>query len=109
EIREKQLVKLQALVHNAYQNSPFYRQRFKTIGLVPGDVKSLEDLRVIPPLEKGELQAQRDALVSAKYCKEQLAVNQTGGSTGTPISFFVPRDRLRSRAAATLRHNSWAG
>src|SRR5262249_16951702 len=31
------------------------------------------------------------------------------GSTGTPVSFFLSHDRRRSRGAATLRHNRWAG
>src|SRR5204862_198522 len=32
-----------------------------------------------------------------------------GGSTGTPITFYLNGDRKCSRAAATLRHNRWAG
>jgi len=35
--------------------------------------------------------------------------NQTGGSTGAPLRFFLDRQRLFSRKAATIRHDRWSG
>jgi phenylacetate-CoA ligase len=35
--------------------------------------------------------------------------NQTGGSTGSPLQFYVDKDRFGSRLASTVRHNRWAG
>jgi phenylacetate-CoA ligase len=60
-------------------------------------------------LEKRDIQEHRDAMAAANWPREDLMPNQTGGSTGTPISFFVSRDRFCSRSAATWRHNRWAG
>ena len=37
------LKRLQKLVHYVYENSSFYRSRFKEIGLEPGDIKTLDD------------------------------------------------------------------
>jgi len=35
--------------------------------------------------------------------------NQTGGSTGSPLQFYVDKERFASRFASTTRHNQWAG
>ena len=48
-------------------------------------------------------------MVARNWPRADLIRNQTGGSTGTPITFYLSGDRKCSRAAATLRHNRWAG
>ena len=48
-------------------------------------------------------------MVARNWPAADLIRNQTGGSTGTPVTFFLSRDRKCSRTAATLRHNRWAG
>ncbi len=109
ELRALQLSRLQALLRHAYQNCSFYRERFDSVGLRPTNVESLEELRVLAPLEKREIQDNCEGLVASNWPREDLIANQTGGSTGTPIPFFLSSDRKCSRAAATLRHNRWAG
>ncbi len=101
--------RLRALLHHAYKHSPFYGERFRQAGLHPADLRCPEDLRLLPPLEKAELQRHREELVATNQDRGRLVLNHTGGSTGTPVSFYLTQDRLQSRAAATLRHNRWAG
>jgi phenylacetate-CoA ligase len=108
-IRALQLRRLRSLLTLAYDRCPFYRQRFDAIGLHPDDVGSLEELRLLPPLEKSDIQEQGGRMVARGWPQDDLLPNQTGGSTGTPIRFFLDRERKCSRAAATLRHNRWAG
>jgi phenylacetate-CoA ligase len=48
-------------------------------------------------------------MVARDWPREDLIRNQTGGSTGQPVTFYLSRARKCSRAAATLRHNRWAG
>jgi len=109
QIQALQLERLQKLVAHAYQHCSFYRARLDEHGVGPGYIRSLQDLTVLPPLEKADIQHHRDAMVADNWPKEDLISNQTGGSTGAPISFFLSHDRQCSRAAATLRHNRWAG
>jgi len=108
-IRVLQRERLRRLLDHAYWHCPFYRQRLDRIGMVPSDVESLEDLRHLPVLEKRDIQERRDELVARGWPAHDLILNRTGGSTGTPLSFFMSRDRKCSRAAATVRHNRWAG
>ncbi len=109
EIRALQLARLQALVAHAYRACPFYRERFDRAGLAPQDIRRLEDLQALPPVERREVQEQRDRMVATGWPAADLVVNSSGGSTGAPVSFFLDRERLRSRHAATIRHNRWAG
>jgi len=109
ELRSLQWDRLNRLLEHAYRTCPFYRERFDEAGLRPSDFRCLEDLKALPPLEKSDIQAHRDRLVANDWPRDDLIANQTGGSTGAPISFFLSRDRKCSRAAATIRHNRWAG
>jgi phenylacetate-CoA ligase len=109
ELQELRRSRLVRMVAHAYEQCPFYRRRFESVGFLPKDLKSLRDFSALPILEKRQIQRHRDEMVAANWPREDLVRNQTGGSTGTPISFFLSRDRLWSRAAATRRHNRWAG
>src|SRR5262245_32968401 len=107
ELRHLQWTRLQALLRHAHERCPFYRRRFGDIR--PGDLRCLEDLRRLPILEKRDIQEHGAEMIAQGWPADDLIRNQTGGSTGTPISFYLCKDRKCSRAAATLRHNAWAG
>ncbi len=109
ELRAIQWRRLHALLRHAYQHCPFYRDRFRAAGVHPDEFRDLDDLRVLPILEKQDIQQQAERMIAEGWPERDLLVNQTGGSTGTPIRFFLSRDRKCSRAAATWRHNRWAG
>lgn len=109
EVRQLQWQRLQMLLEHAYDQCPFYRRRFDDAGLRPGDLRGLDDLRSLPVLEKRDIQEQGEDMVARDWPRDDLIPNQTGGSTGAPVSFFLSRARKCSRAAATLRHNRWAG
>jgi phenylacetate-CoA ligase len=108
-LRQLQTRRLRALLDHAYRQCPFYEERFRRAGLAPADVRSLEDLRALAPLEKQDLQEQGERMVARDWPAADLIRNQTGGSTGTPVPFYLSKDRKCSRAAATWRHNRWAG
>ncbi len=97
KLRDLQWRRLQALLDHAYHQCSFYREQFEKIGLVPSDLRSLEDLRWLPVLEKRDIQEHGPAMVSRDWPCEDLIANQTGGSTGTPLAFFLSRDRKCSR------------
>lgn len=106
--RELTWSRVRALVDHAYQNCSFYRRRFDLVGAVPRDLKSLEDLSQLPILEKEDIQSNRDEMVAENWPRHDLIPNQTGGSTGEPVSFYINQSRHCSRTAAMWRHNAWA-
>src|SRR5947207_3039899 len=78
ELRDLQLRRLRALLEHAYRECPFYRRRFDEAGLVPDDIRRLEDLRALPPLEKREVQEHGEALVARCWPRADLIPNRTG-------------------------------
>src|SRR4051812_2926581 len=56
ELTALRRVRLQTLLRHAYEQCPFYRERMDAAGLHPNDVRGLDDLRALPPLEKSDLQ-----------------------------------------------------
>jgi phenylacetate-CoA ligase len=109
EIRELQWQRLKKLLHHAYNQCPFYRERFELASLHPNEISKLDDLANLPPLDKNDIQAQNTRMVAENWPKDDLIRDQTGGSTGQPISFVMNRDRYESRVAAMWRHDAWAG
>jgi phenylacetate-CoA ligase len=109
EMRALQWERLRRLLDHAYRRCPFYKERFDAAGLVPSDLRALEDLRALPALEKREIQERRAELIAGDWPARDLLPNHTGGSTGRPLAFFLSKDRKCARAAATTRHNRWAG
>ena len=107
--RARQLALLQKLVHHAFTNCPYYRRKLTAAGVRPEDVRSLDDIGLIPTISKQEIQEHGPELMSATADTRTLIRDQTGGSTGSPLVFYYDNDRLDSRVAATLRHNHWAG
>lgn len=109
EIRQLQLQRLQHRLRHAYENCPYYRQRWDAAGVHPSDVQKLEDLADYPILTKVDIQRHRDEMVARDHSPDQMFLDQTGGSTGTPISYYQSYDVDLSRWAFTRRHNAWAG
>ncbi len=87
EIRELQLRKLKGLVKWAYGNSPLWQEKFEGAGIKPEDIRTLDDLRLIPFLTRDELTQTQN--VNPPFGKilsvpPQKAVryHQTSGSSG---------------------------
>ncbi len=55
ELRAMQGEKLRVAVRYAYECIPFYRRKFDRIGLSPGDIRSVDDLPLIPVVRPRDL------------------------------------------------------
>ncbi|HEX4020250.1 MAG TPA: hypothetical protein VHX63_03820 [Acidobacteriaceae bacterium] len=104
-----QLRQLQALVHYAYRYCPYYRMRMDRLNITPLDIRDLSDMQSLPVLTKSAIQDYGTDLLSRKISENKRVPNRTGGSTGSPLHFWVDRERFDSRRASTDRHNAWAG
>ncbi len=109
KIAERQFFLLKNLLFHAYKNCPFYTDRFNKAGFHPKSFSTLDDIKKIPTLTKQEIQQHLEQLRAVNYNENQLLLNQTGGSTGSPLKFYVDKERLHSRKASTYRHDRWAG
>ena len=109
QIRELQLHRLQGLLQHAHRNCSFYQQRMDEVGFEPSSLRSLNDLAALPLLTKKDIQDCGPQMLAANMPESTRRRNQTGGSTGSPLQFYVDKKRFDSRMASTDRHNAWAG
>lgn len=79
--------KMKALVYYAYSNVPFYKKNYDRNGFLPNDLNSFEDIKKIPIINKSILN-EYDLEERSSKRNHRYIVN-TGGSTGTPFSFYV--------------------
>ena len=59
DLEALQLAKLKWQVDRCYHRSEFYRERFDAAGVSPADVKTLDDIRKLPFVQKEELREEQ--------------------------------------------------
>lgn len=109
EITALQFKRLQALLSHAYQNVPYYSQKFKEARLELGDIKTLDDLPKLPILTKQDVRENLSDLVAKNFPHSNMIPYSTGGSTGEPLQFYVTAESKNRGAAAANRAYSWCG
>lgn len=80
-----QLERLQATVKREYENVPLYRERMQAKGIVPEDIRSLDDLRYLPFTNKTDLRDQFPFGLLATPKSEIVRIQGSSGTTGKPI------------------------
>jgi phenylacetate-CoA ligase len=102
-----QLARLQRLLTDAAEHTPYYRSLFASMALNPRDVTSLDQLQDLPLLTKAEIRANTDLMKSARAVG--LRKSNTGGSSGEPLVFFLGAERVSHDVAAKWRATRWWG
>ena len=99
-IRTFQQVRLAKLIRHAYHTTPYYHELLKT---------EAPDIIQIPPLEKHNIREDLDRLCSDRFTREERIKNTTGGSTGTPLTFYQDRNYWNQRNLSVYYFDQWAG
>lgn len=102
EVQNYQLKQLRQILHYAANHCPFYQRTFTRAGFRPENVHSPEDLKDCPLVEKRDLQAHLDELVSKEIPASQRLYLTTGGSTGVPVGFYLQKGVSRPKEQAFL-------
>lgn len=104
-VRTLQERKLRAMVRHAWENSPFYRQKFQQAGVTAADIQTVADLAKLPPTTKAELQAAGSVQVVAQgYSKANTFYEATSGSSGKVLEVYHTPTALNSYFAFAFRH-----
>ncbi len=102
EIEALQLERLQKTVRHC-MNSPFYKQRFESIGLTPDDIKSLDDLRKIPFTTKQDLRDTYPFGIASVPLDKCVRLHSSSGTTGNPTVILHTQRDLDEWANAVAR------
>lgn len=86
EMRKFQLEMLNETVSRLLAGVPFYRNKFKQMGLEPGDVKTLEDTARLPFTAKTDLRDDYPFGLWSAPMEEVVQVHASSGTTGKPTT-----------------------
>ena len=87
ELEARQLRQFKRLLHFAVSHSPYYARRFAETGARLPDFQSLTALRMLPILNRQDLQSAGESFFCGNIPRDQGRVVelQTSGSTGEPV------------------------
>jgi len=132
QLQEMQLRKFRAVLRHAGQFCPYYTSKFRQLGVTPEDIKSLEDVRRIPPLSRQDVAEHCREMIDARYRHSlpqaqglsrapgqpvllgrfrsgTLVRNSSSGSTGAPLVFYDDGSISAASWAFELRLRHWYG
>lgn len=93
-LREFQWNEFKRTLDHAYATVPFYRERFKEIGLTPDDIQTIEDTPKIPYTTKDDLRNHSERMISESFDRSKLNRDPTSGSTGQPLNLYNDREAI---------------
>ena len=84
QLRELQSQRLRDLVVRLYNSVPFYKQQLDGKGIIPSDIKGIEDLAKLPFTQKTDLRDHYPYAMFAKPMSEVRRIHASSGTTGKP-------------------------
>jgi len=85
DILDVQSQRLKETVAHVYKNVPMYRQRMDEAGVKPEDIKSVDDLHLLPFTNKTDLRDEFPYGLLAVDKSEIVRIQGSSGTTGKPI------------------------
>jgi len=85
ELNKHQLKLLKTQVKYCYENSTFYRNKFKSAGITPDNIKTLEDAQKIPFTSKNDLRDNYPFGMVTVHLDDIVEIHASSGTTGNPI------------------------
>jgi phenylacetate-CoA ligase len=97
-VARRQTERLEKLLAHACETTPYYRQ-------FSGATK----LRDLPVLLKRTIRERHAEFFSSSYDRDSLLPRLTSGSYGTPLAFYITRDKFIRHQAEVIYHAQWVG
>ena len=105
-IQSERLVKL---VDYVYSNVEFYRKKMQAVGITPGDVKSIDDLSLLPFTTKDDLRDNYPFGLFAVPNSEIVRIHASSGTTGKATVVGYTRRDLEIWSECVARCMTMAG
>jgi len=109
QLRELQSQRLIDTVKRCYENVPLYRQRFDQTGLLPGDIKSVDDLHKLPFTYKQDLRDSYPYGMFAVPKEELVRIHASSGTTGKQTVVGYTKRDIESWSQDAARCIAMAG
>ena len=93
EMKKLQSEKLVKQVKHVYENVPYYRNLMDEKGVKPEDIHGIEDLHLLPFLQKSDLRDAYPYGLLAKPLGDCVRIQSTSGTTGRRVvAFYTQND-----------------
>lgn len=109
EIAALQCYRLIRLVRRVYENVPFYRKKLDEMGIQPGDIRTLDDLRRLPFTYKQDLRDNYPYGLFAVPQAQLARIHASSGTTGKQTVVGYTHNDLKIWGEITARALSAAG
>lgn len=109
DIRDMQSKRLRAVVKHIYESNARYRQLFEQAGIMPEDIRTVEDIVKLPMTNKDILRESYPLGLSCVPRQEVIEMHMSSGSTGTPVVMPYTRADLDQWAECMARCYRMAG
>lgn len=107
--RDYQKKQLQEFVRHAFEAVPYYRDLSVQLGIRAEDIRSLDDLRRLPVLEKTQVRGSEKRFVDDRTAYRRIGIGFTSGTTGTPLQIHGTSESFALRWGHVARLRTWAG
>jgi len=105
KLKHDQEKQLKNLIKFSYENVPYYHNLFRSLGLSPEDIQTIEDLEKLPILTKDIIKKHWEEFKPVNLSSMKYYNHATGGSTGTPMQYRLSKhDRFLGGA---LLYRGW--
>jgi phenylacetate-coenzyme A ligase PaaK-like adenylate-forming protein len=88
-----QLNELRRLCTLAYERTPYYRNVFAASGFTPRDLRTWEDIRGLPMIDRTIVRDHLHAMCAVPPNSPQVDYTSTGGTSGSPVRFYIGAER----------------
>ena len=102
-LEQLQLKRLQDTFQRVAQRVPFYRDKFKALGISTWDIKSLDDVRRLPFTTGADLRTIYPDGMLAVDREEPVRLHTSSGTTGKPKAIFFSRNDVNNAAELIAR------
>lgn len=95
ELTKLQNERLAETIKHVYKNVPVYRAKMDNMGVKPEDIKTVDDLKKLPFVNKDDLRdAYPDGMLAVPK-EECVRIQSTSGTTGRRVVVFYTEDDIR--------------
>jgi phenylacetate-CoA ligase len=109
DLRQLQGERLKALVKRVHDRVPFYKNLFEKNGVVPEQIRGLDDLKRLPVTRKYNLRDEYPFGLFATPLKEVVRIHASSGTTGKPTTVGYTRNDIAMWAQVMARSLAGAG
>jgi len=108
ELRDFQSRKLRSVLESAARHVPYYRSRYRAMGLDPERLELPDGLATLPLISKADVREAGKSLVSERRQGPTFS-GSTSGTTGAPLSLSQDMSAINRENAFLWRQLHWAG